>query len=327
MPQTPRPVSAARLWLALWTVYLVWGSTYLAIRFAVAPTHGRGLPPLLMAGVRFTSAGAVMLALTARRPAPDGLPDRLGRRQWLATAVVGTALLLGGNGFVTLAEQHIASGATAVVIATVPIWTTVFAALRGWERITRRIGSGLLLGFAGVATLVVGQGGGRVGPFGVGLTLIAALTWALGSVYAKTAPLPRRPLVLTGMEMLCGGAALLVVAALTGEIGQFHPGAVPVSAWASLAYLIVAGAMIGYTAYAWLLANARLSLATTYAYVNPLVAVFLGALLAGEPLTWRTAVATGCIIGGVLLIVTRRAQVSGATAGQSETAELATRPT
>jgi drug/metabolite transporter (DMT)-like permease len=245
-----------------------------------------------------------MFAATVRRPAAR--PDPLGARQWLAAAIVGTALLCGGNGFVTLAERHIGSGAAAVVVATVPIWTAVLGAVAGLDRVGSRGVVGLALGLAGVAALVVGTGAGRVDPFGVLLVVVAALTWASGSVYAQRAPLPRRTLVTTGMQMMCGSVALFILAAIHGEYGKLRLGAVPASAWGALGYLIVAGAMVGYTAYAWLLGHARLSLVTTYAYVNPLVAVLLGALVLSEPLTWRTAVATACILGGVLLIVWRR---------------------
>src|SRR3954453_10418613 len=139
--------AGARVWLALWVVYLVWGSTYLAIRVAVHPAHGTGLPPLLLAGARFTLAGLLMLAVTVRRPARDGRPDPLGRRQWAAAAVVGCALLLGGNGLVSLAEKRVPSGVAAVVIATVPIWAALAAGVLGQERVTLRHGAGLLLGF------------------------------------------------------------------------------------------------------------------------------------------------------------------------------------
>ena len=151
----------ARVWLALWVVYIVWGSTYLAIRLGVRPDHGAPFPPLLYAGFRFTAAGLIMLAFTVRRPAADGRPDPLGPRQWFAGAVIGVALLLGGNGLVSLAEKRIPSGIAALVVATVPIWAALLGAVTGQERITPRHGVGLLLGFAGVAALVAGTGSGK----------------------------------------------------------------------------------------------------------------------------------------------------------------------
>src|SRR3954466_2125990 len=154
--------AGARVWASLWVVYLVWGSTYLAIRVGVQPSHGEGLPPLLMAGMRFTLAGALMLALFVRRPAPGGAPDPLGWKQWGAAALIGNALLLGGNGLVSIAEKRIPSGIAAVVVATVPIWAALFGAMWGQERISVRHAVGLVLGFAGVAALVAGTGSGKV---------------------------------------------------------------------------------------------------------------------------------------------------------------------
>jgi drug/metabolite transporter (DMT)-like permease len=293
------------VWLALVVVYVVWGSTYLAIRVLVHPSHGVGIPPLLGAGARFVVAGLLMLAVTVRRPAPDGRPDPLGPRQWGAAAVVGLSLLLGGNGLVSIAERHVASGPAAVLIATVPIWAAVVAAVLGRERISARHAIGLLLGFAGVAVLALGSGGGRVDGLGVAELLFAALCWAAGSVWSRTAPLARRPLVMTGMEMVCGGVGCLAVGLATGEAGSLHLAAVPVRSWVSLGYLVVFGSAVAFTAYVWLLGNAPLPLVTTYAYVNPLVAVLLGVLFLGERFTERTAVATLVIVAGVALIVSR----------------------
>ena len=299
------PASPARVWAALWVVYLVWGSTYLAIRVGVHPSHGAGLPPLLLAGARFTVAGLLMLAFTVRRPAADGRPDPLGRRQWLSAAVVGVALLLGGNGLVSVAERRIPSGTAALVVATVPIWAALLGAAAGQERIRLRHGIGLGLGFAGVAVLVAGSGHGRVSIVGVLTVVAAALSWAAGSVWSRTAVLVRRPLVMTGMEMLCGGIACLATGVAIGEPARVHLGQVPAQVWWAAAFLVVAGSMLAYTAYAWLLHNARLSLVTTYAFVNPLVAVILGAALLGEAFAGRAAIATVTIVTGVALIVVR----------------------
>lgn len=298
---------SAKVWGALWIVYLVWGSTYLAIRVGVQPSHGEGLPPLLMAGVRFTVAGVLMLALFVRRPAPDGRPDRLGWKQWGAAAVVGNALLLGGNGLVSIAEKRIPSGIAAVLVATVPTWAAVLGAMFRLERVTIRHALGLALGFVGVAILVVGHGSGKIDALGVLTVVIGALSWAAGSVWATRAPTVRRPLVMTGMEMVCGGVGCAIVGLIGGEAGDVHPAAVPVRSWVALGYLVVFGSMVAYTAYVWLLHNARLSLVTTYTYVNPLVAVALGALILGESLTWRTLLASAAIVVGVMLIIRRKA--------------------
>jgi drug/metabolite transporter (DMT)-like permease len=297
--------AGAKVWGALWVVYLVWGSTYLAIRIGVQPSHGVGLPPLLMAAMRFTLAGVLMLALFARRPAPDGAPDPLGWRQWGSAAVIGLALLLGGNGLVSIAEKRIPSGVAAVLVATVPTWAALLGAVFRLERVTIRHAIGLALGFVGVGILVVGHGSGRIDGVGVLTVVIGALSWAAGSVWAPRAPTVRRPLVMTGMEMVCGGIGCAVVGLARGEAADFHPAAVPARSWIALAYLVVFGSMVAYTAYVWLLHNARLSLVTTYTYVNPLVAVALGAIILGESLSLRTLLASAAIIVGVMLIIRR----------------------
>jgi drug/metabolite transporter (DMT)-like permease len=301
----PDRPSSARIWGALWAVYLLWGSTYLAIRVAVHPAHGSAIPPLILAGTRFTIAGAVMLAVAVRRAAPDGAPDPLGRRQWAAAAVVGLALPFGGNGLVSLAERRVPSGVAAIVVATVPIWAAIFAAAVGRERTTRYHLAGLVLGFAGVGALVVGSGSGKPSATGIAILVVAAISWAAGSVWSQTAPTVRRPLVMTGMEMLCGGVGCLVAAAATGEFASLHVGAIGFRAWLAFGYLIVAGSMVAYSAYVWLLHSAPLSLVTTYAYVNPVVAVALGALLLGERFTVRSAAATVVVVAGVVLMLRR----------------------
>lgn len=297
--------SKSRIWAGLWAVYILWGSTYLAIRVAVHPSHGAAVPPLVLAGVRFTLAGVVMLALTLRRQATDGKPDPLGRKQWLAAAVIGLALPFGGNGLVSVAEKRIPSGVAAVVVATVPIWAAIFAAVVGRERATRYHVAGLVLGFAGVAALVVGSGSGRASPVGILIVVIAAISWAAGSVWSQTAPTARRPLVMTGMEMLCGGIAALIAAAATGEFSKLHVTAINYRGWLAFGYLVIAGSMVAYSAYVWLLHSAPLSLVTTYAYVNPVVAVILGAVLLGEPFTIRSAGATAAVVAGVVLMLRR----------------------
>jgi drug/metabolite transporter (DMT)-like permease len=314
--------SQARIWLALWTVYLLWGSTYLAIRVAVHPSHGAAVPPLILAGVRFTAAGLLMLALTVRRPAADRRPDPLGRRQWLAAIVIGLALPFGGNGLVSVAEKRIPSGVAAVVVATVPIWAALFAAALGRERATRFHIAGLVLGFGGVAALVVGSGSGRASASGTGIVVVAAISWAAGSVWSQTAPTARRPLVTTGMEMLCGGIGCLLAAAVTGEYGSLHVGAIGYRAWIAFAYLVVFGSMVAYTAYVWLLRNVRLSLVTTYAFVNPVVAVALGAIFLSESLTIRSAIATVAVVGGVILMLRRPATPTVAADGEARPDEV-----
>jgi drug/metabolite transporter (DMT)-like permease len=264
----------------------------------------------------------VLLALTVRRPPADGRPDPLGRRQWFAASVIGVALLLGGNGLVSVAEKRIPSGIAALIVATVPIWAALLGAAAGQERVTLRHGLGLLLGFAGVAALVAGTGSGRVEVTGVVIVLAASLSWAAGSVWSRTAPLVRRPLVMTGMEMLAGGVACFAVGFAIGEGGDLHLGDVSAGAWVALGYLIVFGSLLAYTAYVWLLQTAPLSLVTTYAFVNPLVAILLGSVFLSEPFTARTLVATALIVLGVMLIVLNRHNAQARPAEPQETPEL-----
>ena len=303
----PAP-SHLRVWAALLTIYLVWGSTYLAIRYAVgAQEDDVGLPPLLMSGVRFALAGAVLLAVTVRRPAADGRPDPLGRAQWRATSIVGLSLLLGGNGGVVLAEDRgLDSGIVAVIVALIPLYVALIAAVRGEGGLGWPTRAGLLLGFAGVVLLINPGGGDSIEPIAAALALAAPFSWACGSYYSQRAPLPRRPLVMTGMEMLTGGAALAVAGLLRGEASGTRLDDVGADAWLAWVYLVVFGSLLAFTAYVWLLRNARLSLVTTYAYVNPVVAVLLGAAFLDEALSARTVLASGVILAGVALIVTTR---------------------
>jgi drug/metabolite transporter (DMT)-like permease len=298
--------SRAKIWLALWAVYLLWGSTYLAIRVAVHPSHGHGLPPLMIAGARFTLAGGLMLVCTWRRPAPDGEPDPLGARQWYAAAAIGLALAFGGNGLVSIAEKRIPSGTAAVILATIPILIAAIAAAIGRERLTATHLIGLALGFTGVVALVVGTGSGRVSVSGALIVVVAALSWACGSVYSTTAPTVRRPLVATGMQMLCGGIGCFIGAAASGEFAKLHTDEFTWHSLLAFSFLVVAGSLVAYTAYVWLLRNAELSLVTTYAFVNPIVAVILGATILNESFTIRSAIATVAVVLAVIVILRRK---------------------
>jgi drug/metabolite transporter (DMT)-like permease len=269
----------------------------------VHPSHGEGLPPLLLAGTRFALAGVIMLAVAVRRPAPDGQPDPLGRRQWLSAAVIGLALPFGGNGVVSIAEKRVPSGTAAVVLATIPIWAAIITVVIGRGRLDGQQVVGLVLGFGGVAALLVGTGSGHASVVGVLMTVGAALSWAAGSVWSKTATAVRRPLVMTGMEMLCGGIGCLVVGGATGEFAGLHRDEFTLHAWLAWGYLIVFGSLFAYTAYVWLLRNAELSLVTTYAFVNPVVAVILGALILNEAFTFRSAISTAAVVAGVVLMI------------------------
>jgi len=309
MTTAPR-ASTLAVAAALGTVYVVWGSTYLAIAYVVD-----SMPPLLAAGARFTLAGGLMLSfLVARdrwRGARDQAPGRRLRRpravEWRTAIIVGSLLLLGGNGMVSFAEQTIPSGIAAVIIATVPIWLSLFDAL-----LTRRAPSavaigGLVVGLVGVAILLLPSTGvDSLDPIGIGILVLAAVSWASGSLYARRGPLPSSQLLGTGMEQLAGGLVLLLAGAAIGEIGHFDPAAVKPEALLALAFLVVFGSLLAFTAYSWLLSHVAVTTVATYAYVNPVVAVALGVAFNHETLTPRSLLAAALIIGAVVAMVTGR---------------------
>ncbi len=303
--------------VALAAVYVIWGSTYLAIKFAVAPDTGRPLPSMLMPALRFGMSGVLLFAWAVRRPAADGKPDPLGWPQWRAATIVAVALLVGGNGLVTVAESRgLDSGITAVIIAMTPLWAALIGVVRRDAPPTMPVVLGLTVGFVGVAVLVWPTGTSHIDSGGALMLVVAALSWAAGSYYAQHATLPRRPLVTTGMEMLIAAGVFAVISVVSGELTDFAPSEVSAGAWWALAYLTVIGGMVAYTAYVWLLGNAPLSLATTYAYVNPIVAVFLGWLLASERLAPRDIGAAGVVIASVALIMsTHRTRAPNRGAG------------
>jgi drug/metabolite transporter (DMT)-like permease len=291
--------------VALLIVYVVWGSTYLAMAVMIET-----MPPLLAAGARYGTAGILMLSAVAAharfRRATTSVERPTGT-QWRAALIVGALLLLGGNGGVVLAELFIPSGMAAVIIATVPIWLAVLDAALTRRRPSRLVVGGLIAGIVGVAILLVPvEGIEGLDPVGVGLVVISALSWATGSIYARHAALPRSGLLATGMEMLAGGACLLVAGALIGEIGRTDLAAFSGESLVAWAYLVVFGSIIAFTAYTWLLHHVPVSIVGTYAYVNPIVAVGLGALILSEPITPRTLVAAIVIIGAVVAMVSGR---------------------
>ena len=283
----------AEIVAALLVVYVVWGSTYLAILLAI-----RTIPVFLMAGVRFLVAGALLYAWSIRRG--DRTGDRPGPRQWLAAGVVGALLFLVGNAGVAWAEQRVASGTASLVIATIPLWMALFDRVGYGQRLSRNSVVGLVLGFAGAA-LLAGPGADRIDLAGFAVLLVAAAGWAIGSLYSRRASLPRRPLVSASMQMLVGGALLAVVAAASGELGEV--GRPSAESTLAVAYLVGFGSILAFSAYAWLLRVARTSLVSTYAYVNPLVAVFLGWAVENEGVGLRTLGAGALILVAVALIV------------------------
>jgi drug/metabolite transporter (DMT)-like permease len=279
-------------------VYLIWGSTYLAIRVAVET-----LPPFLMAGTRFLTAGAILYGALRLRGTP---PPRA--IEWRTAWIVGALLLVGGNGGVVWAEQRVPSGLAALIVAVMPCWMALLSwRFFGGAAPTRRTVLGLVIGLGGVALLV---GPGRMGGASIeadaaAALILASITWAIGSLYARRAPLPASPIVATGMEMLAGGTLLILVGLLRGEAHHLTAAAFTARAVGALGYLIVFGSLGAFTSYVWLLGNTTPTVAASYAYVNPLVAVLLGWALAGEPVSPRTFVAAGVIVVGVFLITWR----------------------
>ncbi len=293
-----------KIWVALLAVYIVWGSTYLAIRFAV-----ESIPPFLMVATRFLVAGAILYAW--RRGRGDPAPTRT---QWLAAAVVGILLLVAGNGSVVWAEQWVPSGITALIVGTAPLFMVLIDALRPGGRLPDwRTAAGVLIGFGGIVILIdpasLAGNPDRSYLIGLAVLLLATFFWALGSLYSRKAKLPSSALLGTGMEMLVGGVVLLGIATLSGEWGRLDLAAVTARSWLGLAYLIVFGALIGFVAYTWLLRSAPTPLVSTYAYVNPLIAIFLGAWLGQESLTPRILLAALVIVGAVFMINSNRARV------------------
>jgi len=285
----PAPSLQTRQAIALALVYVIWGSTYLAMRYAVA-----GLPPLFMAGCRFVIAGTVLLAIAKARGVP--MPTA---REWRGAAIVGALFFLGGNGLVAIAERDLGSGLAAVVCATMPLWLAVLNVASG-ERPARREWLGLAIGFVGVVVLA-GGADVRDNPWMTCVLALSPVSWAIGSFLARRVALPRG-MAAAGAEMFAGGLILFAVAFASGER---IPSAPPSSSVLALGYLIVAGSLLGFTAYAWLLANARPAVATSYAFVNPALAVGLGALVGGEAVGIETAAGTALIVASVALIVLR----------------------
>lgn len=293
------PASRSRLIAAFAAVYLIWGSTYLAIRFGVAT-----IPPFIMAGIRFTIAGALLYAWLRFRGAPKPT-----RAHWRSAAIIGFLLLVAGNGVVAWAEQVVPSGLTALVIAAVPMWMVLMDWMFNKVRPNKTVVIGLLMGFAGIAFLVdPGElsGNAMTDVAGFAALMIATISWAGGSLYSRSAHLPDSPFLSTAMEMLVAGVMLFVVGFWLGEGSAFDMSRITLQSAGAVGYLIVAGSLLGLTSYIWLLRATTTARASTYAYVNPVVAVFLGWLIADEQLTGRMMIAAVIIVAAVILIITYR---------------------
>jgi drug/metabolite transporter (DMT)-like permease len=282
--------------IAFATVYIVWGSTYLAIRVAVET-----LPPFLLAGIRFLIAGGVMFAWLRWKGVP--LPDR---QQWLHSAIAGSLMLLGGNGLVVWAEQTVPSTLAALLVALTPAWFALLDWVRpAGKRPALQTAAGIIVGFFGVAMLVSGSGlsapNGAANFSGVAALVLAGICWAAGSLWARYNAKPESPWMNAAVQMICGGAALLVLSCFNGEPAQFQYAHVHRQSWLALAYLVLFGSWLGFSAYVWLLKTTTPARVATYAYVNPVVAVLLGHLILSEPFGPRALGSAAVILAGVAI--------------------------
>jgi len=291
-----------KFWIivAFAALYVIWGSTYLGIRFAIET-----VPPFLMAGTRFLIAGVIMYAIAWLQ----GI-GKSNWANWRTSLIIGACLILGGNGGVTVSEKYIDSGLAALIVAVVPIYIVVL----GWAsgiapRPTPIVWLGLVGGLVGVGVLLgpalrFSSNGGRHPAIGMSILLVSSFIWSAGSLYSRTAKHAASPFLTAAQQMLCGGLLLLLTSFATGETRRFHPGSMSILSLASFAYLVIIGAVVGYTAYIWLLRHCAPAKVATYAYVNPVVAVLLGAAFAGETLSRRAVVAASLIIGSVAIVIT-----------------------
>ncbi len=306
-PSTPAKASPIAIWSAMIAVYVVWGSTYLAIRFAV-----QTMPPFLMAASRFLVAGGLLFVV--RRLAGDPVPHRIEAR---SAAIVGLFLLLGGNGAVVWAEQTIPSGLAALMVSSSPLWMLLLEIiLPGGTRPSPRALLGIIAGFAGVLILLwPDQSGGLLAldPWGAAALIFATLAWSFGSVISRYLRLPESPMMGTAVEMIAGGSLLFLLGAATGELSRVQFANISTSSLLGLGYLIIFGSLVGFTAYTWLLRVAPTSLVSTYAYVNPLIALVIGTLIGNEDFSARTLIAAAVILGSVSLITGGRAAVKKST--------------
>jgi drug/metabolite transporter (DMT)-like permease len=289
-----------RILIAFTALYLVWGSTYLGIRFAIET-----IPPFLMAGTRFLLAGMIMFAIAWSQSA-----CKSSWANWRVSLIVGACLLLAGNGGVTISEQYIDTGLAALIVAIVPIYIVILSWATGMApRPAPIVWLGLVGGFVGVGILLgpalrFSSNGGRHPGIGMSILLVSSFIWSAGSLYSRSAKHAASPFLTAAQQMLCGGLLLLLAGIVTGEPRSFHPRSISMLSLASFIYLVIIGAVVGYTAYIWLLRHCDPAKVATYAYVNPIVAVLLGAAFAGETLSVRVLIAGALIIGSVAIVIT-----------------------
>lgn len=298
------------VWVALATVYLVWGATYFAIAIVV-----QTLPVLLTAGLRWVLAGMILALWIAAR---DRAALRLTRRELLGSAIVGTLLLAGGNGLVSLGERTVPSGLAALIVASVPLWIVLMRLVAG-DRVRRDVILGVTVGIIGVGVLVVPSGAsGEIEPIGLVMLVGATLSWAVGTFLSPRIKMPKLALASTAFQMLTGGGVMVILSLALGEHQRADPATFSMSSIVAWVFLVIFGSLVAFSAYTWLLQNAPVSLVATYAYVNPVVAVFLGTLFLAEPITPTMIAGAALILAAVAFIVSRsatRTPPSGAPAG------------
>src|SRR6267154_596109 len=297
LPHTPARTTTLVL-MAFAAVYLVWGSTYLAIQIGI-----ESFPPLILAGLRHITVGLLLYPILRRK---TGI--RPTAANWRTAVVTGALLLFVGNGGVSWAEQTVPSGIAALLVATVSLWLVIVDWLRpGGVKPAPRVAMGLLMGFAGLALLVGPAhlgGSERVDPRGAAVLVVASLAWACGSLYSKHGGMPSSAMLGVAMQSFAGGVILLIVGLFAGEFGRLHLGAISMRSWLALGYLIVFGSGIGFSAYIYILQKSTAARVATYAFVNPVVALFLGWLIVGETITLRTILAAAVILTAVILVIT-----------------------
>lgn len=309
----PSNKNAIKIAVAFAAIYIIWGTTYLAIRIAVET-----IPPFLMAGVRFVLAGLVTFVFLRARGVP--LPTR---KQWRSAAIIGAFLIVGGNGFVTWSEQQVPSGMAALIVATDPLWITLFDWLifKGAKPGKRTV-FGLILGFLGIG-LLIGPGqlqGSSISLFSLAVLFMAPVLWSLGSLYSRNAELPENIFMATAVEMLCGGSFLIIAGLLTGEPSKLDLAGISLRSLTAMAYLTIFGSIVAFTAYVWLLKTVQAAKVSTYTFVNPVIAVFLGWLILSETITAQTLIAVPSIILAVVLITIQTTKKAGAGLEEGGTA-------